>query len=145
MSLMTRINKKRTTIMFTSDFTNLKKLPTDLEPVAISRGTPRGYRGRCVKALAPTWAMLKLPREEYDKQFDAILEELDARQIYDELGESAVLLCWESLGHWCHRRRVAEWFEQELGVTVSEFGFMREELLPYVEMPAAPAKKKSAM
>ena len=129
--------------MFTSDFANLKTLPTDLEPVAISRGTPRGYRGRSVKALAPTWAMLKLPREEYDKQFDAILEGLDARQMFDELGDSAVLLCWEAAGHWCHRRRVAEWFEQELGVTVSEFGFTREEVSPYVEMPAAPEKKKT--
>jgi hypothetical protein len=127
--------------MYTSCFGNVKNIPAELEPVAIARGTPRAYRGRRFKALAPTWAMLTLPREEYDRQFDAILDSLEAQQVYEELGENAVLLCWEAPGFWCHRRRVAEWFEERLGVSVPECGIAREDSLPYVEMPEAPKKK----
>jgi len=38
------------------------------------------------------------------------------------LGEDAILLCWENSGVFCHRRLVAEWFEEELGVSVPEVG-----------------------
>ena len=127
--------------MYTSYFGNVNNLPAELEPVAIARGTPRTYRGRRFKTLAPTWAMLKLPREEYDRQFDAILDSLEAQQVYEELGENAVLLCWEAPEFWCHRRRVAEWFEEQLGVSVPECGFARDDSLPYVELPEAPKKK----
>ncbi|MFQ5731914.1 MAG: hypothetical protein ACE5KM_08160 [Planctomycetaceae bacterium] len=128
--------------MHTSYFGNVKNLPGELAPVSIARGAPRGFQGKSFKALAPTWAMLKLPREEYDEQFDAILAELDAQEVYDELGDDAVLLCWEPPGIWCHRRRVAEWLETELGVSIPEYGFPRDAATPYREMPAAPAKPK---
>ena len=124
--------------MYTSCFGSVKNLPAELEPVGIARGTPRAYRGRSFKALAPTRAMLKLPREEYNRQFDAILDSLEAQQVYEELGENAVLLCWEAPRFWCHRRRVAEWLEESLGVSIPEYGFAREDSLPYVEMPEAP-------
>ena len=82
--------------MQTSYFGNLKNIPDELEPVGIARGTPRGFKGRSCKSLAPTWAMLKLPRDEYDRQFDAILEGLDAGEVFEELGENSALLCWEA-------------------------------------------------
>ncbi|MCL6442574.1 MAG: DUF488 domain-containing protein, partial [Alicyclobacillus sp.] len=50
---------------------------------------------------------------------------------YEELGENAVLLCYEKHNDWCHRRMVADWFEKELGVVVPELGFDRSETLPY--------------
>lgn len=126
--------------MYTSHFGNLKNIPAELQPVGIARGTPRGFRGRSLKTLAPTWAMLKLSREEYDDQFDAILEKLDAQEVFDELGENAVLLCWEAAGFWCHRRRVAEWLETALGISIPELGFARDECAPYRELPEAPQK-----
>ena len=123
--------------MLTSDFANVQNIPDHLEPVGIARGTPRGYRGRSVKSLAPTWKMLKLPREEYDQQFDEILAQLDPVEIAEELGENAVLLCWERPHTWCHRRRVAEWLEAALGIEIPELGFERSECPPYAELPAA--------
>ena len=44
----------------------------------------------------------------------------EGRRAYHELGEDAVLLCYEEPGQFWHRRLVAEWFKLKLGVTVSE-------------------------
>ena len=47
------------------------------------------------------------------------LSKLDPATVYADLGEDAVLLCWEeNSGAFCHRRRVAEWLGETLGVLV---------------------------
>ncbi len=117
--------------MQTSYFANVKNIPDHLEPVGIARGVPRWFKGRSERSLAPTWAMLKMSAADYDLRFDEILEKLDPQATYDLLGENGVILCWEKPGDKCHRRRVAEWFETELGVVVPELGFDRSETLPY--------------
>jgi hypothetical protein len=40
--------------MVTSYFANVKKLPPDLVPVSITRGSPRGFNGRRELQLAPS-------------------------------------------------------------------------------------------
>ena len=92
----------------------------DPHAVCISRGTPKGWRGRRYLALAPTWAMLKLPDPAYRTEYAAILSRLDPAQVYADLGPDAILLCWEQPGESCHRRLVAEWLEASLGITVPE-------------------------
>lgn len=65
------------------------------------------------------------------------LAALDAREVWGQIqGDRAVLLCWEGRNVWCHRRMVAEWFESQLQVVVSEFGLDRSEITPYREMHA---------
>jgi hypothetical protein len=121
--------------MFTSYFANAKKLPPDLVPVSIARGSPRGFAGRKELRLAPTWAMLKMTKPDYDARFAEMLAKLDPAEVYHLLGENAVLLCWEKPGDACHRRLVAEWLERHLGIEVPEFGLARLSSLPYDEMP----------
>lgn len=110
--------------------------------ISISRGTPRqaapGYRKYL--ALAPHREMLSMPRPEYERIFfGEILARLDPQQVWDDLHRLArtaapggreddwqpVLLCYErppfSPTNWCHRRMVASWFEEKLGVTVPEY------------------------
>jgi hypothetical protein len=53
--------------MFTSCFSNIKKIPAGLEPVAISVGIPVWYRGRRELRLAPTRAMLQMTSEEFER------------------------------------------------------------------------------
>lgn len=125
--------------MFTSYFANVKKLPPDLVPVSIARGSPRGFTGRKELRLAPTWAMLKMKKPEYDAAFAAILAKLDPAELYQTLGTNAVLLCWEKPGEACHRRLVAEWLETALGIIISEHGFARTACPAYDKM-AWPAK-----
>lgn len=120
--------------MFTSYFANVKKLPPDLVPVSIARGSPRGFSGRKELRLAPSWAMLKMQKPEYDAAFVEILAKLDPEEIYQTLGANAVLLCWEKPGDACHRRLVAEWLEKALSVEIPEYGFARSDCPVYHKM-----------
>ena len=105
--------------------------------IIISRGYPRdlGSGYKIYRALAPgEW--FRLPayqsseakfRERY---FHEILAPLNPQAVYDHLHKLAgdaepVLLCWEKdpskPDDWCHRRMVAEWFHDALGVHVPEY------------------------
>lgn len=119
--------------IYTSNYARARKLPSHLTPVSISRGVPRFFSGASEKRLAPTWEMLKKPREIYDAMFIDYLSKLDAQVILNALPENPVLLCYETHNDWCHRRAVAEWFENELGIVVPEYGFDREDTFPYKE------------
>jgi hypothetical protein len=122
--------------MFTSHFANIKNIPSHLRPVAIAIGVPAWYKGERDLRLAPTRAMLKMTSTEYDKLFAKILDKVDPKQIADELGDNAVLLCWEKPGERCHRRWVAEFLEEALGVEVPELGFPRDGYPAYADMPS---------
>ena len=88
--------------------------------VSIALKTPEWFQGWHYPALAPREDMLHLGEEEYRREYQAILDKLDPRQVYADLGPNAVLLCWERPGEFCHRRLVAEWLEKNLGVKVPE-------------------------
>lgn len=109
--------------------------------IAISRSVPlhtsKGYR--VYRALAPDRNMLRMAYEPYLERYRAFLHGLDPAATWDELhrlagGAEPVLLCWERLhepGEWCHRRMVADWFRETLGVDVPELrGQVRRELFP---------------
>jgi hypothetical protein len=130
--------------VFTSYFANVKKLPPDLVPVCIARGSPRGYTGRKELRLAPTWAMLKLTKPEYDAAFAEILAKLDPVEMYQTLGENAVLLCWEKPWDACHRRLVAEWLETSLSVEIPEHGLDRSACPAYEAMNWAVKRRAGA-
>lgn len=106
--------------------------------IIISRGWPRTGLGSGYKIFRPLapGAWFRLPeyysnqdkyRERYHRE---ILAPLDAQQVYDRLHELAdgaepILLCWEKdpskPGEWCHRRMVADWFTDKIGVIVPEY------------------------
>ncbi len=99
--------------------------------VGISRGNPRGLSGyRIYRALAPWRYMLDLSEAEYrDIYFDEILAHLDPAKVVADLEALAgdhepVLLCFErppfTPTNWCHRRMVAEWLTDNLGLDVPE-------------------------
>jgi hypothetical protein len=71
---------------------------------------------------------------EYRKQPDA----LGAKQVAEDLGPNAILLLWESFNVRCHRRLVAEWLEEKLGIVVPELGHERFESIPFNEEPSKP-------
>ena len=95
--------------------------------VSIAGKAPDWFKGRQYKKLAPKydwwkkWRDESLSEEWYKEQYyKTILDKLDARQVYEELGEDAVLLCWEKSGKFCHRHLIADWFQKELGIEVTE-------------------------
>ena len=118
--------------MHTSYFGNIKNLPQG-KTIAISQGIPHWYHGQRNLHLAPSWAMIKLPPEEYNLQFAELLSKLDPVAEFNAMevavGGGAILLCWEKPGEYCHRRLVAEWFKETMGVEVPEYSKLQPELL----------------
>jgi hypothetical protein len=131
--------------MFTSYYGNLKKILAEhpeLEPVAISQGIPFWYgKRRKDQRLAPYWEMLEAGADACTRGLEAAFRRLDPKEVYDSLGENAVLLCWEKPGYRCHRRLVAEWLEKALGVTITELGFERSKVPAFTKMPPKPASR----
>ena len=107
--------------MQTSNFWHFSREPGDPRIVSISTGNPEWFQGRRYPALAPRWNMLKMDEATYREEYRKILDKLDPQKVFDDLGEDAILLCWEKPGAFCHRRLVAEWLEEKLGVKVPEF------------------------
>lgn len=95
--------------------------------VCIAGGVPSWFKSRVYKKLAPKYWFFKkwkdgeFTNEDYIKYYyKEVLDKLDAKQVYKELGEDAVLLCYENPNDFCHRHLVAEWLEKELGIEVKE-------------------------
>lgn len=104
--------------MKTSNFARNGRHP---KAVAISRGVPKWYKGRRYLKLAPSWELIKIEDPQFTKlYYRYILDRLDPKKVYKELGQDAILLCWEKPGEFCHRRVVARWLEEKLGIEVPE-------------------------
>jgi uncharacterized protein YeaO (DUF488 family) len=115
--------------MKTSSFARYRgytKVTTDYG-VSIARETPAGFRGTICKKLAPDSQLFRefkaglISEEAFVKRYyREVLKDLDPQEIYDELGDNAVLLCWEPKGQFCHRRLFATWLEIMLGIEILE-------------------------
>jgi len=94
--------------------------------VSIAGKTPDWFSGKRYKKLAPKIGFFKKYKEDGDEAFyriqyqKEVLDELDPREVYEELGEHAVLLCYEKPGKFCHRHLVSEWLSKNLGIEITE-------------------------
>jgi len=95
--------------------------------VSIAGSCPKNFVGREYKKLAPHYWFFQKYKEDGDKDYyikkynDLVLEPLNPEEVYNELGEDAVLLCWEKNGKFCHRHLVAKWFKEKLkNIEISE-------------------------
>lgn len=95
--------------------------------VSIATGSPRWYKGREYKKLAPGWQLVKsgYSRHKFEKEYrKQILNKLDPDEVYKELGEDAIILCWEKPQDFCHREIVADWLEENIpDLKIRELGF----------------------
>jgi hypothetical protein len=124
---------------------NFAKSGSHPDAVAISQGVPGWYKGRRYMPLAPPrWLLKARDPELFDREYRKRLEGLDARQVVKDLGPDAILLCWESFNVRCHRRLVAEWLEEKLGIAVPEVGHERSESIPFSKQPSKWDTKPSA-
>lgn len=94
--------------------------------MSIAAITPQGFAGRIYGKLAPPkWLLYEFKKigdkTQYESAYRArVLSKLDARTVFGELGENAVLLCYERPDRFCHRHIVADWLHENLGVEVRE-------------------------
>lgn len=97
--------------------------------ISIANSAPDFYKGPTYRPLVPPWKLVKnykegnLDEEGYTDEYYEQLMKLGPQEVYDDLfeihGENPVLLCWEPAGEFCHRRIVAEWLRDTLGIEVS--------------------------
>lgn len=115
--------------MNTSYFASPKIVKGDLNLRPISKKPPDWFYnpGGTYVPLCPSWNLVMsykdghITKEEYTiRYYDEILNKLDPARTYQELGENAILLCWEKSGEFCHRRIVADWFLKHLQIEVKE-------------------------
>lgn len=95
--------------------------------VSIALKAPTGFTGRQYKRLAPRWDLLSgykngtINNEQYEQIYkQTVLDKLNPQTVYSDLGEDAVLLCWEKPEKFCHRHLVAEWLNEKLGLKIKE-------------------------
>ena len=87
-----------------------------------------GWTGKNYPALYPKWYFFKQYKEDHDEDaytreyYKVILNNLNPQKVYDDL-KDYVLICYEKPGDFCHRRIVAQWIENELGIVVPEITF----------------------
>ena len=111
--------------MFTSYYA---KHGTDRNAVAISVRPPEWYTGVTYPILAPTWEVVRgvksgnISETEYAIEYLKLIKKRGAspNRTLADLGENAILLCYEKPDDFCHRHIVAWWIGRELGVEVPE-------------------------
>lgn len=94
--------------------------------ISIANNTPDFYTGQDYPELFPGWDLVNkhksgdITDEEYEAEyFNNILYKLNIDKVFKDL-DNKVLLCWCMRGKFCHRRLVALWLEEELGIKVKE-------------------------
>jgi len=106
----------------TSYFAKYKKS----DGISIARGTPKWFHGDQFPDLFPSWKLIKgnFSKKEYTRiYYEEVLSKLRPSGIAALL-DGKTLLCWEKSGDFCHRRIVAEWLYNELGIIVKEYNYI---------------------
>jgi hypothetical protein len=94
--------------------------------VRVSASAPKFYNGMSFPQLYPPWSIIKavkngdIDKAEYKRLYLQHISHIDPQFVYDELPDGAILLCYEKDSTYCHRRIIAEWLENELGITIDE-------------------------
>lgn len=122
-------------MIYTTYFAKLKKLPSDVLPVAICAKPPTGYTGPVYRALAPKydffkkWQITKDNEEFVENYIGQVLRQLNpvkvVTDLYYQVGKAPcscdiALVCYEKSTDFCHRHLVATWLQSN-GYQCEEF------------------------
>lgn len=116
----------KTNLLLNNGFNNL---------IAISGWIPNFYQklmqtdkrlSRCIE-LAPKkdwffkWKNGEIDNDQYVKlYYETVLNKINAQELYNKLGDDAVLLCYESPEKFCHRHLVANYFKEKINIEIKE-------------------------
>jgi len=115
--------------LFTSNYARHGKDPN---AVCISIKPIWWFKGRCYYPLAPTWDIVlghkkgEIDDKGYTTEYLKILAKLDPKKVVEDLGDGAIMLCYESPKDFCHRHIVAHWLNKELNLGVDEIFFIQQ-------------------
>lgn len=117
-------------MIYTTYFSNVKNLPSDVVPISICLNAPDGWDGIQYKKLAPKPGFFMAWKLDHDNNFyvkhfkSEVLDALDPEIVVGELRHisksmNIALVCYERSG-FCHRHIVAEWLNNA-GFECQEF------------------------
>ena len=120
-------------MLYTSYFANLRNLPPTVTPIGICAVPPRWFTGTNCANLAPSLQLLSDIKtgsctmlDYWDRYWDETLKKLNPASVYQELlgkgSPDVALCCYETPASFCHRHILSYWFNQNLGVTIREYG-----------------------
>ena len=132
--------------IFTSYYANLRNIPTNIVPVAISQFPPDWYKGKKLRRLAPSQELLRLYKsgqiteDGYVERYKTeTLSQFDPRTLCQNLydyfgGKDVCLMCFEKPGDFCHRHLVSEWF-RDAGYDAREWAVQMEQFSLFDDIP----------
>jgi len=110
--------------IYTSNFSKNCK---NENAISIARKTPAWANCRRYIKLAPSYSLLmdykkgRVNKEQYKEIYKKeTLDKLDPIEIMNELGDGAILLCYEKSSDFCHRHIVAQWLMANTNIIVEE-------------------------
>ena len=60
----------------------------------------------------------------YEQKYkETVLDKLDPQTVLKELGDKAVMLCYETPDKFCHRHIIARWLSEKTGADIQEVKF----------------------
>lgn len=123
--------------LYTSYFSNEKKIPMEIKRVSISRFSPKWIKCDSYLPVAPPADLLlaykkgEIGEKKYTEIYNKYLDSLDSSTIIKHLkqlsgGKDIVFLCYETSGDFCHRHLFLNWLKKFCDESIEicgEFGY----------------------
>jgi len=72
------------------------------------------------------WKNKHLSNDWYiGKYNETVLSKLNPEKVVADMGNNAVMLCYEKPDDFCHRHLIADWISKNTGITVEEVDFSK--------------------
>lgn len=112
-------------------FSNVVSISYSITPGTAGKLVQQGIKYSHYKPLAPDWKSIVGPykdglitENEYVRRYHLQLDKLDPKKVVEELGENAILLCYETPNLFCHRHIAARWLTLH-GYQTSEYEYKK--------------------
>lgn len=74
------------------------------------------------------WHDRNLGNDWYTQQYyETVLAKLNTEKVLADLGDNAVMLCYEKPGDFCHHHIIADWLHKNTGIEVKEISLMNNQ------------------
>lgn len=74
------------------------------------------------------WKNRHLPNDWYiGKYNETVLSKLNPEKVVEDLGDNAVMLCYEKPGDFCHRHIIEDWLHKNTGIEVKEVSLINNQ------------------
>ena len=74
------------------------------------------------------WKNKHLTNDWYIERYnETVLSKLNPEKVVEDLGDNAVMICYEKPGDFCHRHIIADWLHKNTGIEVKEVSLINNQ------------------